>query len=352
MAQNISVSTQILGVIGTGFPDMPGFVADEQVMYNNIFKYYSIDAEYHIFTVEPEKIPEFITAAKVLKMPAFGVTMPDKGAIVPYLDHVEEDSKIFNAVNLVVIKDGETYGYMTDGRGYAAYFDNNKIDLNGKTVTCIGAGSVTAVMLYELTKRGVSKINILNRTKENAQKIADKINENTKAVATAYELDYALLDQFAPESAVLMNTSCMGMVGSGCHFERLDFIDKLPKDAVVTDVVLTPLETDFILRAKKNGLRTSVGADMDVYQIPETVELIWPELHSDYDTVINLCSKAYNDGAMTRFLNLVWEIKNGKIYFGKGKTPDLPVKAKLLHYKYKFQMLKHTVKGFIDYLNA
>jgi shikimate dehydrogenase len=62
---------------------------------------------------------------------------------------------------------------------------------------------------------------------------------------------------------LVVNTSSMGMHGT--RFEGLD-LARLPQDALVTDIVYTPLQTPLLADARAGGLATVDGLGMLLHQ--------------------------------------------------------------------------------------
>ena len=72
--------------------------------------------------------------------------------------------------------------------------------------------------------------------------------------------DFAAL---ADEADLVVNTTTIGMHGT--RFEHLA-LDRLPKTALVTDIVYTPLETPLLAAAQLLSLRTVDGLGMLLHQ--------------------------------------------------------------------------------------
>ena len=63
--------------------------------------------------------------------------------------------------------------------------------------------------------------------------------------------------------AMVVNTTSEGMVGQSALDLRLD---RLPKTALATDIIYTPLETPFLAAARERGNRTVNGLGMLPHQ--------------------------------------------------------------------------------------
>ena len=61
--------------------------------------------------------------------------MPNKTAIIDYLDYVSEEARFCNAVNTVVNKEGRLYGYNTDIFGVEMAIKD--LGVNVSTARCV-----------------------------------------------------------------------------------------------------------------------------------------------------------------------------------------------------------------------
>ena len=121
--------------------------------------------EYELLSVGKE---HFDGAVKKLiaEYDAFNVTIPYKLDIIPYLDRLEGDAKVFGAVNVVKDK----VGYNTDGVGFMLMLENNGISPRGKKILVLGAGGAgrsavkkladagADVFVYDLGKESVDRL--------------------------------------------------------------------------------------------------------------------------------------------------------------------------------------------------
>lgn len=294
MADNITLATQIMGVASSDVPRIPHWIAKPTKQYHEIFDRYGIEGAYFIFDVEPNQIGDFIKGAQAMKMAGVGVTMPHKSTAVPYIDHLSETAKACNAVNLVVFRDGESYGYMTDGTGYCGEWDARGVSLEGRNVTIIGAGAIVPTICYELAKRNVAGFRILNQTRERGEKTAQKVREVTGKDVEFLELTDENLTAAAPETQLLINCTPRGMnADHGPQWEKLDFMDKLPEGCLVSDCVPIRNKTPFLRKAQENGFQTTNGIDMEVHQMPETFKLCFPDVEFG-DDLVEISRTAYD----------------------------------------------------------
>ncbi|SVC59828.1 uncharacterized protein METZ01_LOCUS312682, partial [marine metagenome] len=96
-----------------------------------------------------------------------------------------------------------------------------------------------------------------NRTRARSDELAREIDGNVLAV------DWSDREAALEEVGLLVNTTTLGMQGAA---PLLMCLDRLPTDAVVTDIVYVPLETPLLIAAKRRGNMVVDGLGMLLYQ--------------------------------------------------------------------------------------
>ena len=133
-------------------------------------------------------------------------------------------------------------------------FKTPQIHIIGKIA---GAGGAARAVLAALVDAGVAEVRLVNRTPERATTVANDIG-GPITVQAWEDRSRALVD-----AALLVNTTSLGMRGKS----PLDLdLDSLPSDAVVNDIVYTPLETPLLAAAKDRGNPVVDGLGMLLHQ--------------------------------------------------------------------------------------
>ncbi|PAX07501.1 shikimate dehydrogenase family protein [Sphingomonas lenta] len=222
-----------------------------------------LDAEYRATRVAPDELAAYFAERRA--DPAWrgcNLTIPHKLAA---LDHVEDRGGVRDTIGAINTAfradDGVLVGTNTDAGGFYAPLAG--FDFTGKPVTVIGAGGAARAVLFALSKMGVGPVTILNR---NPLKAA--------ALLSAFKLKGQALPLSAPvpPSALLVNTSALGMTGQPPL--ELD-LSPLPSDAVVYDIVYAPLVTDLLAQAQDRGLEVVDGLEMLVGQAALAFEILF-----------------------------------------------------------------------------
>ena len=79
-------------------------------------------------------------------------------------------------------------------------------------------------------------------------------------------MDKGTLESLLPSADLLINCTSMGMTGVDAQFEDLSFLDHLPQQAPVCDLIYSPPETLFLEQARLRGHQTLNGLNMLIWQ--------------------------------------------------------------------------------------
>lgn len=258
MKSRISGHTQLYCLIGS-----PVGHSGSPAMYNYSFAKTGIDGAYLAFDIPLEKLEEGINAMKALKVQGFNVTMPDKTAVLHYLDEVSSAAGLIGACNTVTVsEDGTLTGHNTDGIGFVQNLKEYGVEVKNKKIVVLGAGGAATAISVQAALDGASQISIFNRKDEfyeNGENTVKKLQEAVPScsVSIADLADQAALEQEIENCDILVNATKVGMK----PLDEETLIDSawFRPDLVVADTVYNPKETKMILEAKAAGCRTVVG---------------------------------------------------------------------------------------------
>ena len=177
---------------------------------------------------------------------AINVTIPYKQDVIPYLKEVEERAAAIGAVNTIVNRGGELYGYNTDFGGMADLIRRTGIDLQGKKVLILGTGGTSKTAMAVAKHLGAASVWKVSRSEK-------------PGVLTYEQVLEAHLD-----AQVLINTTPRGMYSreSGMPLDPTLF----PNLCGAIDAVYNPLRTEFIMKARSMGVPAAGGLYMLVRQ--------------------------------------------------------------------------------------
>ncbi len=224
-------------------------------------KQYGIDGDYVKFGVPPERLP---TALKMLAAEDWrgcNLTIPHKEAAVPLMDRLDDTARRIGAVNTVVVEAGGALaGTNTDGFGFLENLRAAVPDFDAKAgpAVVLGAGGAARAIIDALVQAGAPEIRIVNRSPARAQWLGEALAPR-RARLRPWDERAAALDG----AALLVNATSLGMTGN----PPLDIdLARLPKSAVVNDIVYSPLETPLLAAAKARGNRVVDGLGMLLHQ--------------------------------------------------------------------------------------
>jgi shikimate dehydrogenase len=226
------------------------------------FRALGLNYRYCTMEVKPDDLQTAVAALKALGFKGTNLTIPHKVNVIPFLDHLSEGAKLIGAVNTVYLKDGETYGENTDGKGFIISLKENGIAIEGKRITVLGAGGAARAVAVELALEKAAHITIVNRNKERGQTLSDLIRSKTAATSDFVVWDHCYA--IPPDTGILVQTTNVGLFPDpACPNIAYD---SLRPPMIVCDIVPNPPETLFIRKAKAQGCQTLTGLPMLVNQ--------------------------------------------------------------------------------------
>lgn len=225
-------------------------------------KKYNIDGVYIPMPVSVENIEQALRSLPVLGFRGCNLTIPHKEEAMKYVDSVDSLAKRVGAINTVIVKDGgrleasntDVYGFSENLKAAGYMFDHSM-----PVATLLGAGGAARAAIVAMQDLGFHEIRVINRSIARAEDMVRSIGGKTVfKIMKMEEIDKALIG-----CSLLANTTSLGMVGH----QPLDInIAPLPKEAWVTDVVYTPLETDLLRQARQRHMRAVDGLGMLLHQ--------------------------------------------------------------------------------------
>ncbi len=220
---------------------------------------YGIDGAYLPLPVAPNSVTEALRALPLLGFAGTNVTLPHKEAALATVDAADAMARRIGAVNTIVVQDGgRLVGSNTDGFGF---LENLTAGAPGwssdRPAVVLGAGGASRAIIVSLFDLGVPELRICNRTESRAVALAKEFGGPCKSEP------WDRRGECLEDAGLLVNTTTLGMAGG----DPLDIaLDRLPDDAVVTDIVYVPLVTPLLAAATERGLRTVDGLGMLLHQ--------------------------------------------------------------------------------------
>ena len=236
------------------------------LIHNYWLKEHGIDAIYEKKAVEPENVAGFIAGLALSEFVGCNVTIPHKESAFQAVAETDKIARRLGAVNTVYLRTGKVCGTNTDGEGFIASLrqQHPAVSLQGTTATVIGAGGAAKAIIGALIDAGVTRIGIINRTRERILGLQEQFGSQI------IEINETAAEQALATSDLLVNTTSLGMEG-GTEL-ALD-MRHLKPSALVADIIYAPLETALLTKAKERGHPVLGGLGMLLHQAVRGFEL-------------------------------------------------------------------------------
>jgi shikimate dehydrogenase len=225
-------------------------------LHNYWFAKCGLMGSYVPLAIKAEGLRAALRALPALGFAGCNLTIPHKETAFEIVDEVDETARRIGATNCIVVRpDGSLLARNYDGWGWAESIVAAAPGWRAAAgpIAVMGAGGGARAIVVTLAERGAKEIRLVNRTFERAKRLESEIGAPVRAVAWAERgaaLDGAIM---------LVNTTSQGMVGE----PALDLaLDKLPRTALVSDLIYIPKETPLLSAARARGNPTVNGLGM------------------------------------------------------------------------------------------
>ena len=230
------------------------------LLHNYWLEKHGLIGRYVPLAIRVERLKPALRALPALGFSGCNLTIPHKIEALTIVDEVHEAARRIGAVNCIIVRpDDSLYGVNNDGWGYI----ENVVErvpgwrADAGPVVVLGAGGGARAVVVSLLDRGAKEVRLVNRTPARAVAMKQQIGGAIEVV------DWADRHKALQGAAMLVNTTSQGMVGQ----PPLDVsLDQLPKTALVSDIVYTPLETPLLAAARRRGNPTVDGLGMLLHQ--------------------------------------------------------------------------------------
>ena len=246
-------------------------------IHNAAFRHLGSEDTYIAYKIPAGELSAGIGALKKIKIAGFNVTIPHKIEMMKFLDEMDTTCKVIGAVNTVLNEDGKLKGYNTDMIGFLDPIKKRNLTIKGSQVMLLGAGGAARAIMTAMVKEKASKITIVNRTMENANKLAEfakKIGGNIETVS----LQEA--NKLISDHKFIINSTSIGMDNEPSHIST----ENMNENSIVYDIVYQPMNTDLVKKSKEKGATIIYGYEMLLSQAACSFE-IWHKTEAPYDAM-------------------------------------------------------------------
>ncbi len=213
---------------------------------------------YGAVRVEPARLLEWLEKEARPCYAGFNATMPHKTALLAHMDGLSPDAEKLGAVNTVVVREGRLHGHNTDGQGFVRALENRRIAFAGEPAVLLGAGGAARAVALKLAHAGCP-VTVCCRNIGRAERIL-AFSPRVRA------LPFSQAREALGDCRLLVNCTPLGMEGVAEDFAAFDFLDALPPEAAVCDLIYRPFATRLLREAEKRGHETMNGLGMLIHQ--------------------------------------------------------------------------------------
>ena len=246
-------------------------------IHNAAFRHLKLDHTYIAYKIPAGELSAGIEALKTIKIAGFNVTIPHKIEMMKFLDEMDTTCKVIGAVNTVLNEDGKLKGYNTDMIGFLDPIKKKNLAIKDSQVLLLGAGGAARAIVTAMVKEKAGKITIVNRTLENANRLAEFAK---KSGGDADTVSIQEANKLITDYKFIINSTSIGMRNEPSPIST----ENISKDSIVYDIVYQPINTDLIKKSKENGATIIYGYQMLLSQAACSFE-IWHKMEAPYDVM-------------------------------------------------------------------
>jgi shikimate dehydrogenase len=232
------------------------------------------DWRYFRFDVPPADLPRALAALHAKKFRGLNLTVPHKVLARDLVARVDPAALPVGAVNTLRWAEDGWHGFNTDGYGLAtAVRATLGRELAGAPVILLGAGGAARGAAVECLQRGCTSLTIVNRTRENLDRLLVALAPAANGIPLHGLSDVAtsVSEWPVPAGAIVINATSAGLRDTDPA--PID-LAHLPRPACIYDMIYNPPRTRLLLQAEALGLPCANGLTMLVHQGAKALE-IW-----------------------------------------------------------------------------
>lgn len=236
------------------------------IIHGYWLKKYGIAGEYLRYDIAPQHLRSEVARLVDSGLRGFNVTLPHKESILELCVSRSKLAQKIGAANTITIDDtGRLHADSTDGFGFLQNMAAHVPDLSwrNKTIMILGAGGAARAIVGALMTGDVEQIILVNRTYDKAVALSAELTNQYDGMSEIIPSHWSEIPDFLPRCDVVVNTTSLGMKEQAAL--EID-LDPLPANAVVSDIVYAPLETELLKQARCRGLTAVTGIGMLLHQ--------------------------------------------------------------------------------------
>lgn len=241
-------------------------------IHNHWIQQHGLNGAYVLLPVDPANLQAALKGLSALGFAGCNLTIPHKVMALSLVDRIDATARRMGAINTIVVEtDGSLSGYNNDGYGYIQSLRDAHQEWRADAgpVLVMGAGGAARAVIVSLAEQGAKDIRICNRTASSAHALATEFTTEFAHASDAVKgamvtaVPWEKRHDAVADVMLLVNTTSQGM-GSNPPLDLS--LNKLQKQALVSDIVYIPQETPLLKAAKARGNPTAGGLGMLLHQ--------------------------------------------------------------------------------------
>jgi shikimate dehydrogenase len=255
-------------------------------MHNAAFAHDGLDWTYEAWQVSPGELAAAMKTVRKLGVAGLNVTMPHKGAVIQFLDEVNEDALAAESVNTIVNTQGKLKGYSTDGEGFLLALGDAGYKPSGRGVLIAGAGGAARAIAGTLARNNAGPVYVICRNQANGRRLAN-IVRSAGGDSAVYDINEDIADNISKVDLII-NATPLGKY----TVEDIKFLaDGLQPEQFVADLSTVPPLSAFLVAAQERGCNVTGGLGMLVRQGSLSYK-IW----TGHDAPLDVMRRAVGEG--------------------------------------------------------
>lgn len=239
---------------------------------------HSLPGHYIPLHVRGEDLARTLELLPRLGFVGANVTLPHKVAVLQTARSITDTAKRIGSANTLTFHEDGFEADNTDAYGFTWNILDHFPDWRPRRAVVLGAGGASRAIIVALQDMGATEIRLTNRSADTGKALAQEFG--------ATFVDWGQRDAALDGCDTLVNATSLGMTGK----PPLEIsLKDLPRGALVTDLVYTPLETPLLATARDAGHRVVDGLGMLLHQAVPGFERwfgIKPEVSADLRSAV------------------------------------------------------------------
>jgi shikimate dehydrogenase len=222
-------------------------------MQNTAFKYFHLPYFYEAISIPENSFEEKFSQLKK-EYCGFNITIPFKEKAIHYLDKLSPTAQRLQAVNTVILENGEWCGENTDVWGFFCAVSEagvSKDSVKAKPAFILGAGGAAKATVEALSQLGCRHFILANRTPKRLEQFSLWFQKNypESKILSSFLLEEGKkkFQESLLCSFLFANTAPLEACKTISFFSEIEF----PTDVFCVDWVYLPIKTFWLQKARK-----------------------------------------------------------------------------------------------------